>query len=99
MILEIVIIHFFLLKIQFNLLKRGKKNLTVIYKIFSVSNTKMATSLNNSEVKKNTSYLQVELAVHRLALRVDKLECVASISIHLSVPIRSTSVAEEKRNL
>lgn len=43
--------------------------------------------------------LEVELAVHGLALAVDQLERVAAVPVHVAVPVGSAAVGEEEGDL
>lgn len=45
------------------------------------------------------SYLVVELAVHRLTLRIHQLEGVASVAVHEAVAVRSATITEQERHL
>lgn len=44
-------------------------------------------------------YLVVELAVHRLSLSIDQFESVRSVSVHMTVAIRNSPIAEQERHL
>ncbi len=57
----------------------------------------MGTDINS--IKILHTHLHVEFAVDGFSLVIDELECVASISVHVTEPIWSTSVAKQEGDL
>lgn len=52
-----------------------------------------------SHIHSQTTYLVVELAVHRLALSIDQFKGVRSVSVHMTVAIGNPSITEQERHL
>lgn len=48
---------------------------------------------------KEFTNLEMKLAINRIAICIDHLECVTAIAIHMGVAIRDSPVTEQKTNL
>lgn len=53
----------------------------------------------DSQLTGKSCYLVMELAVDWLALRIDQLEGVGAITVHVAIAIRNATVAEQEGHL